>query len=274
GGAQPGEVKVWDLTRHQEYTAVPPIKGNRRIEAIGFSADGETVQVVRAAGELQRCEALTGLEREIRPVDGLREWIVPSELAAFRPDGGQLAAVSNGDQRIVRIVDLAGGGEPRSLAHSYEVQRVAFSRDGRRLATSATARAKGDGRREVRVWDAATARCLATIPCDRFSPGMPYGVVALRPAGRLLAYAACTTRKGEDGRGELLARARIQDLASGQTQQTPEGLRGLIRGLAFGSEGRYLAVSSDVGGIVIYDCRDERWLSREPLSGSTAETSY
>jgi WD40 repeat protein len=158
--------------------------------------------------------------------------------------------------------------------HACEVQQVAFSRDGRRLATSAAAWAKADGRREVRVWNGALGQCLATIACDPFSPGMPFGAVALTSDGELLAYDAYTTRKGEDGRTEILACAKIKDLAAGRTQQTPEGLRGLIRSLAFCGDGRLLAVSSDTGGIVLYDCRAQRWLSREPLSGSTSETSY
>jgi WD40 repeat protein len=77
----------------------------------------------------------------------------PQRLA-FSPDGALLAS---SDNNLVKIWDSASGEVLRTLSgHRAEVWAVAFSRDGKRLAT-------GGIDTTVQVWEVATGRLLRTL---------------------------------------------------------------------------------------------------------------
>src|SRR5262249_24531963 len=111
GGGQPGEVKVWDLTRPQEHVVVQPRpEESRRAEAVGFSADGEVVHVARASGSLQSSRAATGVDCDWKRVDLTNQWR-SGAFAAFSADGRRLATVSRRDGRVVNLVAVDSGEE-------------------------------------------------------------------------------------------------------------------------------------------------------------------
>ena len=73
--------------------------------------------------------------------------------ASFDPAGDRV--VSGGDDRTVRVWDLATGSATVLQGHQNSVRTAAFSADGRHVLSSAD-----DG---VRVWDAGTGRIVRTI---------------------------------------------------------------------------------------------------------------
>jgi WD40 repeat protein len=270
GSEQPGDVKIWDLTRPQEHVIV---KENptafKRVEALGFNSDGQTVLVARPTGWLQVSEAATGMDRDFRRIDVADVWRVPSTLVAISTDGQQMAAVSKESLRVVKLLDTMDGRELHSLSHAYPVLHMAFSADGRRLATSA-AEQKGSGPREVSVWDTATGQRLVTIPCEPFDAGRLHGPVALSPDGLLLAHTESALRPGEEGKTEPVHRIQLRDAATGESLQVVEGVPDLIEKLAFSPDGRHLAVSL-TRGVMVYDVRAGRWLHGKPLNDSTGD---
>lgn len=267
GSSQPPEGKIWDLTRPQEYLDIPP-RGLAlaRVEALGFSADGTLLQTVRSTGTLQRTRTDTGLDEGIHRVDLRGEWIVPSMLGAFTPDGRLLAAVSRAGSNRVTLLDPATGKKLQQFEHPRAVVHLSLSKDGRRLATSATSW-RGDGQRAVYVWDTTTGEPLTMIPCPKSPINRLHGPVALSPDGQLLAY-------DEYLPGESAARPAprvhvcLLDLNTGQTRRITRGWSRRIEQLTFDATGRYLASVSGEDGISVYDCQADRWVHDAPLTGS------
>jgi hypothetical protein len=110
----------------------------------------------------------------------------------------------------------------RTLAgHTSAIAGVAFSPDGRLLATASSDRT-------ARVWDPATGDCLRTLTGHTDSP---IGV-AFSPDGRLLATASHDRT------------ARVWDPATGEHLRTLAGHTSAVYGVAFSPDGRLLATAS------------------------------
>ncbi len=165
-----GEVKVWDLTRHPEFSTLVRTTGDkehpaRDVESIAFHEDNRHLISVTVVGEVQVWDAISGVLRarhslpisaEPRDLGGI--------LASFGPDGRFLAARCREDRRLVRVWDVDSGKELRTYrGHQLPVFCLCLSVDGRYLATCACDEIPGGKPFEIKVWDGATGEQLAAI---------------------------------------------------------------------------------------------------------------
>jgi WD40 repeat protein len=165
----------------------------------------------------------------VRTIPGLGDAI---RGLSFHSGTGRLAGAAGPLTGMLHIWDAATGQALRSIPVA-RLYTVAFSPDGRRLATNAAS-----GR--ILIWDALTGRELQSLAGH---PGFVY-CVAFSPDGRYLASAS------ED---HLV---KIWDVASGNAALTLQGHGGEVFGVAFSADGRRLASCSDDHTIRIWDAAD------------------
>ena len=89
GGRQPGDVKIWDLTRPVEYGVL----SGGGAWALAFD-EHHRLKRLTHSGLIETHEPETGRIDLGRRVDLIQKWMSPASMAAFSGDSRLLAAVS------------------------------------------------------------------------------------------------------------------------------------------------------------------------------------
>jgi WD40 repeat protein len=193
----PGNSLVWDLHRGQ---IVAEFSGAAQVYILAFSPDSRRFLTGQADGVVSVHDLGTGKVRRLKT--GLRPFRV-----AFRPDGRQVACADNDDPQV-HVLDLETGTLVRSLPHPAEIRSLAWSPDGRLLAT-------GCEDRNAYIWDAECWLQESVLEGHVW----PVTCTAFHPGGGLLATSSTDgfTRLWDTRSGTLLLTAAGRCIAFNPT---------------------------------------------------------
>jgi WD40 repeat protein/serine/threonine protein kinase len=267
------KVIVWNL-QSQQIVFEAAAGGRWHYKDLDFSADGQKLAYTGADGAL--CVYDLRASKEHKRI-GLK--LAPYHVS-FAPNGRQVAlALSRGDNdpASVHLLDLESGKSTQELKHTMLVSSVAWSRDGKQLATACY-----DS--NVYLWEAATGRQVQVCRGHR---GKVIHVT-FNHGGDLLASTAwdMTTRLWDPRSGEQLVQTdqratqfshddrwlamEMPGVAVGRWEVAGAAecrrLVGHVKdsavvGLAFAPDGQTLASATRYDGIKLWDAVSGRELA-------------
>ncbi|HLJ97222.1 MAG TPA: hypothetical protein VKU02_28945, partial [Gemmataceae bacterium] len=236
--SQDGSVTIWDTKTDQELLSIPAHKNN--VRCVAFSPDGEWLASAGRDGTVKIWDAQTG--RNLRTLQGHRDSV---HCVAFSSNGKYLA--SGDKQGEVKIWDATTSQAAHTLlhilrgpdtfpGHETQVNCLAFSPDGQRLAS-------GGSDRRICLWDVRTGQGQCTISGHKRN----VSGVAFSPDGRL--FASCGGDFNERGGGEL----KLWNAMTGQEIGDLRGSAHCVWCLAFSPDGRRLATGDADENVKLWD---------------------
>jgi WD40 repeat protein/serine/threonine protein kinase len=239
-------VSIWDAQTGRKL--FPSFKAHEgSAQSVAFSPDGHLLAtgggdatVVPPRGTVIVWDAETG--QMLRKLEAHSRVVLQ---IAVSPDGQRLASVSwvkmSNEMPVrgeMKVWDVTTGNLLLTVpGHEGRMNCVAFSPDGKRLAT-------GSSDTTVKIWDAQTGEEQRTFRghCQ------PVSCVAFSPDGRLLASGSGQSLQGES---ELM----VWDGETCKELFALRGHQGTVRGVAFSPDGRRLASASVDRTVKLWDVK-------------------
>jgi WD40 repeat protein len=293
GGQQPGDVKVWDLTRQPEFltaggvTTFPRSQAGKHVLghalSLGFASDSRHLVVVYRDQAVQVREAQGGPGAvPMRWLGLTHQVLVPAAQVAVSADGRRVAGVSGSSSQLVTVWDAATGQELLTLrGHTLSVNHVAWSRDSCRLVTAGNERDANQCRREIKVWDAATGSVVAEFQPGGYGKSVDprvFGVAALSADGERIAFDDYAPAEVQDTPTRFpVVRVKVCEVDSGRELHELTGYEVPPTAIAFSPDGRRLAAGGWQSNFLVHDLAEEP-AARGPLSlgslGSLGELAF
>ncbi|HLJ93190.1 MAG TPA: protein kinase [Gemmataceae bacterium] len=234
-----GVVRLLDLTTKEVRATFRGHIG--RVNFVAFSPDGTMLLATSAPWNqtVKFWDVTADPEPGIVRLEGLFQYGPGAQLA---PGGKTVAAIHG---QTVTLWDLGTGQAQASFqGHSDNVSSVAFSSDGKTLATASKDKT-------VRLWDMATGKQLAVLP------GHTEGVIgaAFTPDGKILASHSWDKT------------VRLWDVAKRQERTLLKGHTSHVWSMVFAPDGQSLATAAEDKTIKLWDVATG--LLRFTLAGHT-----
>jgi WD40 repeat protein len=168
-------LKWWDASQDTRARALGHLDN---ISALTFTADGRSVLAAATPGGIRGWHATTGRPTVDLPLQVAKRVEYPLQYVAFGPRGRLYAGPAAEDPSLVRVWEVASGREVTTLrGHRGRVRTLAFSPDGRLLASAAKEEGKAG---DLFVWTLPPGEgasrapidlpCTSPIQCLAFSP--------------------------------------------------------------------------------------------------------
>jgi WD40 repeat protein len=226
-------IRLWAASTGEQTAQLTGHHG--AINALAYSPDGAALAAGDADFTCRLWDLATGQQtaRIPRGVGG------PVSVIDWSPDGNTIAA-GYGDGAICLCDPSTGERVAEFTRHHHSIAAVAFSPDGRILASGAGS---------VRLWDTITGRQIARLTAHHNF----VLAVAWSPDGTLLATSAGSVR--------------VWDTSTWQPREKLRGHGGAVRAIAWNPDGSTLAAVGRFGTIQLWDTAT--WQSRAQLAGHT-----
>jgi eukaryotic-like serine/threonine-protein kinase len=223
-GSSDNTVRVWDADTGKEARTLRGHAGG--VWGVAFSPDGKRLASASDDRTVRVWDAGTG--QEVQTFRGHEDFV---SSVALSSDGKHI--VSGSGDHTVKVWNAAAGQDSLPRWNRYQINCLAFSRDGQRLVSGGY-NLDTEGSTNVTIWDAARGYEPLTLK------GHTQFVtcVAVSPDGRRVASGS------ED------QTVRLWDAKTGQELAALQGHTGRVSSVAFSPDGKRLASAGQAENIV------------------------